>query len=98
MGHQVSLTAAILATLYGMAVAGPHNPPHPMDRFLYESFITAINPAVSLTLNSTVQTFSSQKFLLTIAGTLLKQLPSPGLLGRCVCDFIAILYTAVFLC
>ena len=39
-----------------------------MDRFLYESFAVVIDPKVTLALNSTVQTTSSQNFQLTITG------------------------------
>ncbi|BDA46085.1 probable inactive purple acid phosphatase 27 [Coccomyxa sp. Obi] len=57
-----------MACLSRAAFAGQHNPSHPLDRFLFQSFAVVIDPKVSMTLNSTVQTTTNQNFLLTIAG------------------------------
>ena len=67
MGTRLMLVAAF-ACLTSAAYAGQHNPPHPLDRFLFESFAVVIDPNVSVTLNSTVQSTTSQNFLLTITG------------------------------
>ncbi|EIE24225.1 Metallo-dependent phosphatase [Coccomyxa subellipsoidea C-169] len=65
---RAAILLACLCCLCAVALGGLHNPPHPMDRFLYESFAVVIDPKVTLTLNSTVQTTSSQNFKLTITG------------------------------
>ena len=65
---KAAILLACLCCLCAVALGGLHNPPHPMDRFLYESFAVVIDPKVTLTLNSTVQTTSSQNFKLTITG------------------------------
>lgn len=65
---RTGILLAALACLSGVALGGLHNPPHPMDRFLYESFAVVIDPKVTLALNSTVQTTSSQNFQLIITG------------------------------
>lgn len=61
------LLVAALACLRA-ASAGYHDPPHPLYRFLLESFAVVIDPTVSMTLNSTVQSTTNQNFLLTIKG------------------------------
>jgi hypothetical protein len=50
----VFLAAAFLVWLPQPSIAGLHTPPHPLDKFNDKSFIVNINPAITMTLNSTI--------------------------------------------
>ena len=66
----VLLAAALAACLAAPALGDDdqHDPPHPLDKFQGASFATVINPAYSITLNTTTFTGSGQNVLATIVG------------------------------
>ena len=63
-----ALLAVLALCLAAQALGGLHDPPHPLEQFSTASFATVINPAISLTLNTTTLTTTKQNVLLTIAG------------------------------
>jgi hypothetical protein len=76
MAQRSMLVAAALAAacLVAPALAGLHDPPHPLDKFETASFATVINPAYSLTVNTTTYVGSgagagsAQNILVTVVG------------------------------
>lgn len=63
-----ALLAVVALCLAAQALAGWDDPPHPLEKFSTASFATVINPAITLTLNTTTLTTTKQNVLLTIAG------------------------------